>query len=315
LYQLVLQALADSGVLLAVASKNDAALVQETFARLDLLIAANKIFPFEVSWGPKSEAVNRVLEAWNISADSIVFVDDNAMELAEVKARHPEAECLLFPAYDPQAVLALLARLRNLFGKGAPSKEDALRLETLRAGAMARKEVEAGGLSEFLRRAEAELSLSFAKDALDPRPVELINKTNQFNLNSRRIAESEWRARLESPDTFVMTASYRDKYGPLGKIGVITGGLAGDRTLRVDAWVMSCRAFARHIEYRCLAELYDEFNVDRIAFCFLPTERNGPLQDFFCELLGERPRGPFYVSHEQFRSKCPVLFHKVSRSE
>ena len=96
LYQQMLQALADSGVLLAVASKNDPARVEEAFRRSDLLLKRDSLFPVEASWGPKSESVGRILRAWNVGADSVVFIDDSPLELAEVQAAHPGIETILF---------------------------------------------------------------------------------------------------------------------------------------------------------------------------------------------------------------------------
>ncbi len=133
LYQQMLQALADSGVLVAVASKNDPARVEEALRRPDLLLQRDRLFPVEAHWGPKSESVAQILRAWNVGADSVVFIDDSPLELAEVQAAHPGVETLLFPKDQDQAVYDLLWRLRDLFGKTAVRAEDHLRRESLAA--------------------------------------------------------------------------------------------------------------------------------------------------------------------------------------
>ena len=135
LYQQLLHALAASGTLIAVASKNDRSLVEEAFCPQRSILRGTDVFPFEVHWGAKSESVARILGAWNISADDVVCVDDSPMDLAEIKAAHPAAECLLFPRENPQAAYDLLERLRDLFGKGKISQEDSLRAASLRANA------------------------------------------------------------------------------------------------------------------------------------------------------------------------------------
>jgi len=89
LYQQLLASLADEGVLIGIASKNDEAVVKRAFERSDLRLRVDQVFPMEVSWSAKSGAVERILRAWNIGADSVVFVDDSPMELAEVAAAHP----------------------------------------------------------------------------------------------------------------------------------------------------------------------------------------------------------------------------------
>ncbi len=139
LYQQMLQSLADSGVLVALASKNDPARVEEAFRRSDLLLKRDRLFPVEASWGPKSESVGRILRAWNVGADSVVFIDDSPLELAEVQAAHPGIETILYPKDHDQAVYDLLIRLRDLFGKTAVREEDRLRRESLRRAASAPK--------------------------------------------------------------------------------------------------------------------------------------------------------------------------------
>ncbi len=133
LYQQLLASLAESGVLIAIASKNDPKIVEQALQRPDILIQPSRIFPVEASWGAKSEAVARILKAWNVGADSVVFIDDSPMELAEVSEKYPGMECLPFPNTDPAAIVALLHQLRARFGKESVREEDRLRLESLRA--------------------------------------------------------------------------------------------------------------------------------------------------------------------------------------
>src|SRR5436190_4409638 len=211
LYQQLLGALASAGVLIGVASKNDPAHVEEAFARRDLLLRADAVYPLEVSWGRKASAVGRILDTWNIAPDAVVFVDDSRLELADVGAAYPEIECILFPNDDPQAVWDFLTRLRDLFGKRSASAEDALRLGSIRAAATLREIAdEQDSLpDEFLRSAKG--SIVFAHDSEDdPRAFELINKTNQFNLNGKRLTEAEWSAALDDPASFLVTVSYED---------------------------------------------------------------------------------------------------------
>ena len=102
---------------MAVASKNDPAVVEKAFERKDLLLRPEQVFPIEVHWNAKSGSVGRILETWNIAADSVIFVDDSPMELAEVAAAHPGIECVLFPKDDYNACLEMLRRLRDRCGK------------------------------------------------------------------------------------------------------------------------------------------------------------------------------------------------------
>ena len=165
LYQQLVHSLSVEGVLVGVASKNDPAYVEEVFRRNDVMLPSSAIFPMEVHWGPKSESVARILKTWNVGPDSVVFVDDSPMELAEVKAAHPEVECLQFPSKKHEAVLNLLDRLRDLFGKAVMSEEDAIRLDSIRQNQFNRDDGPrtAGSPSAFLQQANARVADQFSQ--------------------------------------------------------------------------------------------------------------------------------------------------------
>ncbi len=311
LYQQLLRALADQGVLVAVASKNDSEVVEAVFQRHDIVLPRERVFPIEAHWNSKSESVTRILETWNVDADSVVFVDDSPSELAEVKAAHPGIECIPFDGKNYAECYSLLYRLRDLFAKQMVTEEDGLRLDSLRAGNVFRERAAASGISNesFLRDAQARIIFDFAA-AGQPRSLELVNKTNQFNLNGTRYSPAEWHNRLALPNSFAVSASYQDKYGPLGAISVLAVQ-ADAQSVTLFTWVMSCRAFGRRIEYQCLKAVLDRFPVDTVVFQFAPTPRNGFLQEFLKSLLGEKPAGPFSVSRSAFLEKCPTLYHEV----
>jgi len=311
LYQQLLAGLAGQGVLLGIASKNDPENVEKVFQRRDVHLSSDQIFPMEVHWKPKSESVSRILATWNVGADSVVFIDDNPMELAEVKAAWPEITCLLFPKNDATATLGLFRTLRNLFGKRQLEEEDGLRLASIRASA----ELPGESVGEeqqdlFLSRAEAVLSAHFDPPSGDGRVRELVNKTNQFNLNGRRYSEAEWQQSGAREGGFVLLVSYEDKFGPLGKIAVLAGERE-DRALRIHTWVMSCRAFSRRIEYGCMDLLFSHFSVDELRFDFAATPKNGPLRACCARFLGAEPEKPFVLRRDVFRERCPSLYFQV----
>jgi FkbH-like protein len=308
LYQQMLHALADQGVLIAIASKNSSEVVERALARPDLMLAREKVFPIEVHWDAKSGSVERILKTWNIGADSVVFVDDNRMELEEVRSAFPDLECILFPKADYAFGLAMLHRLRDLFGKPRLAEEDAYRLATLKQNRQVVESARNGDLAEhFLSTAEAVMGMEFSPPATDRRVVELVNKTNQFNLNGVRYSEAEWQQKLQNPDRFVLAVTYQDKFGSLGKIAVLAGEQSAGR-IRIDTWVMSCRAFSRRIEYQSLARLFQRFEAQDITFDFTSTPKNGPIREFLSALSVEPC---FALTREVFAAKCPKLYQKV----
>ena len=314
LYQQLLASLASTGVLIGVASKNDAALVDEAFARDDLVLPRDDIFPLEVTWGSKAESVRRIVKAWNISPDSVIFVDDSPMEVAEVQEAFPEIEAILFPGAEQPEFWAFARRLRSSFGKPAVSEEDALRLSSIRAasGIRAQQADDALGYSaDFLRSAAGSLTFAVGR-ALDPRALELINKTNQFNLNGRRLSDAEMSRYLDNPDALLLTVSYKDRFGPLGTIGVLLATEQG-RELRVSTWVLSCRAFSRHIEHHSLAYLFERFDIETVVLDFERTARNTVLEGFLASFGDEPPEsGSIAITHSAFLAHTSPLVHEVT---
>jgi FkbH-like protein len=311
LYQQLLASLAESGVLIAIASKNDPKIVETALQRSDILIQPTQIFPVEASWGAKSDAIARILKAWNVGEDSVVFVDDSPMELAEVSEKYPGIECLPFPTTDPAAIVALLQLLRSRFGKHEVREEDRLRLDSLRAAAEFDKQGPTEASSDFLSRLEAQVTFE-ATGAEEARALELVNKTNQFNLNGLRYTEAEWKTLQNRPGAFLTTVSYKDRFGPLGRIAVLSG-YKEDGHCTVDIWVMSCRAFSRHIEFQALRHLFAKSKAAEVRFLFKPTERNGPLQTFFGHFFLPEAlcNGDLNLSAGVFEKSCPTLFQEV----
>jgi len=233
------------------------------------------------------------------------------MELAEVSEKYPGVECLRFPSDDPAAILTLLAHLRSRFGKNEVLAEDRLRLNSIRASAAPRRESTAADPTDFLARIEAEVTLEAAGS--DRRAFELVNKTNQFNLNGVRYTEAEWELSSRRPGAFLATVSYADRFGPLGRIAVL-GGYRTSDLCYVDIWVMSCRAFSRQIEFQSIRQLFAKTGAPEIRFRFIPTDRNGPLQSFFAQFFprGTPGEGELHLRFEDFERSCPTLFHQVN---
>ena len=234
------------------------------------------------------------------------------MELEEVQRAYPEMTCLHFPGKDPAAVWNFLGDLRDLFGKPLLMEEDRLRQSSIRASAQIQELSADGGSAEFLRTLQGTVTLTWRVDSVDKRPLELINKTNQFNLNGLRIGESEWQSRLEESDTILGVVSYQDKFGPLGKVAVLLGSQLGPR-VRVSHWVMSCRAFSRRLEHHTLDSLFRRSHAQEIEFAFKTTDRNQPLQEFLRAIgVSLDSEGTHRISRSAFLERCGVLPHTVS---
>jgi FkbH-like protein len=310
IYQQFLASLASAGILVAVASKNDPIFVERAFERDDLLLSSTNVFPIEAHWRRKSESVQHILKSWNVLADSVVFVDDSPMEVAEVQSAFPKMECLVFPKDDYPAFWRMLSHLRNRFAKTAISEEDSLRLQSIRDSGTSPEPAEGDSLDDFLQQANGRLTFVFGKPTEDPRAFELLNKTNQFNLNGKRYDETAWSNFLKDTKTCLVTVSYQDKFGKLGKIAVLTGRREANKFV-VESWVMSCRAFSRRIEFHCLQYLFEKFAGDDIVFELQATNRNGPLIEFLQQVVDRPVEGNSQLSRTSFLKKAPKMPHYV----
>ncbi len=308
LYQQELRKLAEIGVLLAITSKNEPAIVDRALQRTDLHIQPKSFFPVHVSWNAKSRAVAEILRVWNIGPESVVFVDDSAMELDEVRHAFPAITCIQFPKDQARAV-EMLEQIRDLFGKPLVQREDTLRLASIRANTALSELTGQSAPGQFLRQLQGRVMFDTKKDPANKRLLELINKTNQFNLNGVRITPGEWLRLLLSDEGFVIGVSYEDKFGPLGTISVIAGKRHADR-LDISTWVLSCRAFSRKIEFHVLEYLFRWSAAQSMALAFNPTERNQPLQSFFQALgLPADSAGELVLSQEDFLRQNHELPH------
>ena len=311
-YQQMLASLADAGVLVAVASKNDPMVVARTLARGDLRLRPDLLYPVEVSWAPKYQAIGRILATWNIAADSVAFIDDSPIELAEALQHFPALHCMRFPTEDDAGILALIRTLRDLFGRATVTAEDRLRRDSLRQSALLREAtLEPASRDEFLASLGAGITADFRKHARDLRAFELINKTNQFNLNGVRLEPADWRRLLERNDSFVLAISYADKFGELGKIAVAAGDIGADG-LAIRHWVLSCRAFSRRIEHHTMKLLFERYDVPAIRLDYRQTGRNGPTAEFLRDAVGIDDDGPITVGREAFLATLPALPHAVT---
>lgn len=297
LYQSQLQQLTEMGVLLGVASKNDVESANAGLARDDLQLDSTRLFPVCASWDDKRHAIAQCLATWNISADAVVFVDDSQLELDLARAAFPELTCLRFDAQDPAAVLQLLRQLRMLFGRDVVSPEDELRSASIRASAAFQADLDQSFDSkDLLRQVGGELTLSYDTDVDALRGLQLLNKTNQFNLNGERLNETQWESYLTEPSRFALAAAYRDKYGSLGNVGVMAGTREAD-ALVVRHWVLSCRALSRQLEHHMLHAVGQLAPDLPVRLAFVRTQKNAPLKGFLESLgLDLNSRGPLELS-------------------
>ncbi len=310
LYQQLLSHFSEMGVLLAVASKNEQSVAEAALRRADLRVSGTKFYPVRADWGPKSRHIGEILRTWNIGAQNVVFVDESPLELEEARTAFPGLTTRQFPKHPGKAV-ALFAELRDMFGKPSVGQEDALRQASIRAAAVFQQSADAPDSGNFVRGLEGLVTFDLKRNSANLRPLELVNKTNQFNLNGVRVTEGEWMRQVTDRSSFALQVNYEDKFGPLGMIGVLAGQQNGEQ-LEVTSWVLSCRAFSRKIEHHTLDFVFQHFSPAAITLRYQATERNQPLQQFLKSIGAEEAAVPeTTLTREKFYSRVDDLPHKV----
>jgi FkbH-like protein len=284
--QTYLKELQQRGVLLAVCSKNNPADAELPFHRHDeMLLKLDDFAAFAANWDDKPTNLQRIAENLSLGLDSFVFLDDNPLERALMRSRLPQVtvpECGRTP-WEMQAALR-----RGLYFEAVTlTEEDRLR-HAAYAGNAARAAAQqsAPSLESFLSGLEM-AARHGPVDALTlPRVAQLINKTNQFNLTTRRYTEDQVAAMAASSDWWCRWFRLSDRFGDHGLIGVLLAR-KGPSQWRVDTWLMSCRVLGRQMEdfmCACLLSAARQEGALAVVGEYIPSEKNAVVSGLYARL-------------------------------
>jgi FkbH-like protein len=277
--------LRDRGILLAICSKNDAAVVHEALAtHPEMLLKLKDFAATRINWNPKSKNLREIATELNIGLDSLVFFDDNPVERAEVSEGAPEVHVVDVPA-DPALYVRALCDV-VAFDVPTLTAEDRLRAQSYQAQIERREsEAQAGSLDEFLPSLQMEVEIGSWGAMTAQRIAQLVIKTNQFNTTTRRCTEPELAA-LHEAGLGVYWLRLTDRYGDMGLIAVAVLTAEGKDAV-IHSLVLSCRAANRGIEQTLLAYLAKKargLGYERLIGEFIPTPKNSPVADLYPRL-------------------------------
>jgi FkbH-like protein len=292
-FQRAILGLTDRGILLAVVSKNYQSVVEEALrTHPEMLIRPESISAMRVNWQPKSQNLREIAQELNIGLDALVMFDDNPVERAEIAANAPEVRVVDAPA-EPIGYERALYEC-GWFDMISVSQEDKQRVQMYRTE-RAREEVRATAhtVEDFLNSLEMVSEIGLTDSVNLARVAQLIGKTNQFNLTTRRHAQADVARMSEAADHDVVYMRLGDRFGDLGLIAVGIVAYQGEDAI-IDTLVMSCRVMGRQVENGLVAELADlarAHGCRRLIGDYLPTPRNGMVNDLF-PTLGFTQVGP-----------------------
>ena len=285
-FQDYLRQLRRRGVLLAVCSKNDEAEALRPFIEHpEMRLHVDDITVFSAGWDAKAELVEQIATTLDLGLDALLFVDDNPREREELRQRLPDVEVVLLPD-EPFGYIDALAA-HPLLEPAHLTDEDERRTELYRARADAKAALEAAdGLDGFY----ASLAMRATVQPFSPvdlgRIVQLVNKTNQFNLTTRRYDIEAIQHMLASPECVHLSVSLTDRFADHGLVAVAIAFDAGD-VLTIDTWLMSCRVIGRTLEHAVMEQLHDiaaRRGCGAIIGTYRPTPKNGLVKDLYAAL-------------------------------
>lgn len=282
-FQQELAELRASGLLLCLVTKNNEADVREAFDKRDMPLRWDSFAAIRANWDPKSVNIRSIAEELNVGIDSMIFIDDNPVELAEVAAQFPALRGRQFDIREAADALGWLEELPDI-GTWSPSAEDLAKSEQYRQEAN-RKEsaASAASLEDYIASLGIVVEAGVNRADHVKRIAQLTNKTNQFNLTTRRYSESEILAAMEQGQVFDFRV--RDRFGDMGIIAI-----AVVRDGEIEAFLMSCRALGRKIEDDIVKYVLMKAPDGRLNATFIPTGKNPMVEDFY-ERVGFSPVG------------------------
>jgi FkbH-like protein len=282
-----------TGCLLAIASKNDESMVLEALDKHPEMILRSEHFAaIHASWNPKALSIERIAKALNIGLESIVFLDDNPLERAEVRLRLPLVHVVDLPADVTGYVEALQSV--EVLDRAKVLEEDRMRTEMYRADNLRNQLLSGvGSVNDYLHELEMRVSVGLIGPETGDRIHQLIQKTNQFNLTTRRYGPQELAGFGKSANHRVAWLRLRDKFGDLGLVCVGIVERLDDARWRVDVLLMSCRVMGRGVEEAFLGYLEELVRTaGGTILCgeYITTPRNGIVSGFY-ESCGYRKLG------------------------
>jgi FkbH-like protein len=286
-YQRYLKQLSSRGILLAIVSKNNEADVREAFQvrAADLGLSLDNFVATKISWNEKADSLRELAKELSLGLDSFVFVDDNPVECEAIRQQLPEVAVVEAPVDQPWKLVELLSS-QSFFDAAVVTEDDVNRLSEYKAQSQ-RAELagSAGSRDEFLASLGIVCTFLSALDAPLARSVQLLAKTNQFNLTTRRHSAAVVEEFASTPGGQAVAIRVRDRFGDAGVVGLALARTNGDSCL-IDSLLLSCRVIGRGIETALLAHLADNAiraGAKHLIGEFIATKKNAPCADFYSD--------------------------------
>lgn len=278
--------LKQKGVILAVCSKNNHADAIQPFEKHpEMRLKRDDIAVFVANWEPKPQNIRKIAQELGIGLDALVFVDDSPIEREAVRQFVPEVEVVSLPN-DPAYYVRTLSLCLS-FEASSYTQEDAARAEQYQARAKIRDlETTAGSIKEFYQSLHMQAIVAPFDAFHLPRIAQLIGKTNQFNLTTKRHGMPQLESFVNNPNCVHLYLRLRDRFVDHGLVALIIA-LQEGKCLNIDTWLMSCRVIGRTVEATVLAHLCqqaEQRGCTSLRGTYIPTEKNSMAEQAYATL-------------------------------
>ena len=275
------------GIVLAVCSKNNDETARLPFREHpEMLVKEEHIAVFQANWNDKATNIKGIAKELSLGVDSLVFLDDNSVERNLVRELLPEVAVPELPS-DP-ALYARTLAAAGYFESITFSDEDLKRAQYYQDNA---KRIElqsaAGDIDSYMASLDMEITFQPFDETGRARIAQLINKSNQYNLTTKRYSETEVAAAERDPDCFTLQVRLSDRFGDNGMISVVICRQHVDSEWEIDTWLMSCRVLGRRVEQMVLREILHHAKrrgIRKLIGSYRPTDRNQLVQDHYSKL-------------------------------
>ncbi len=285
-FQNFILTLRDRGVVLAVCSKNTDEIAREPFRNhSEMVLKEDHVAVFQANWSDKATNIKSIAETLGLGLESLVFIDDNAAERERVRQELPLVSTIEI-GEDPSFFIERITQ-SGLFDHLPLNQEDVSRAESY-GGRAAAAEIRAtiGNYDDYLTSLEMRMTIAPFDAAGRSRITQLINKSNQFNLTTKRYGEEDVRKMEGDPDLTAWQVRLEDRFAQHGMIGVVIVRADGTEWV-IDTWLQSCRVLERGVEKCVMNTLFEtaaQAGVKKIRSKYIPTDRNGMVSDFYSRL-------------------------------
>jgi FkbH-like protein len=317
--QRVALSLRDRGIVLAVSSKNNDDVARKPFREHpEMLLKEDHLAVFQANWSDKASNITAIAEELALGLESFVFLDDNPAERNIVRQTLPQVAVPELPA-DP-AYYARVLLASGYFEAVALSDEDRKRASFYQDNARrVALQKNVADIHSYLMSLDMVMTVQPFDEVGRARIAQLINKSNQFNLTTRRYTEADVAAAQADPAAFSLQVRLADTFGDNGMISVLLCRRTGD-AWDIDTWLMSCRVLGRKVEQAVLQELVDQARqrgIRRLIGTYLPTEKNKLVEDHYAKLgftkVDDLPNGGTVWSLDVDAAPTATLPIKVER--